>query len=195
MSFIARYVYTYEEFVVVPEAPQCIRMTATWQDTDNKIIIYNIDNVQKSKNTIYNIDNCVYVQVWYVQIWNVNKNVWWLMMYNNNVVCSMFNVKCSWDGLLEGRNRSCVWSFWCSELWSVDQTVTVQRGRVLDVRVQSEALMLTLDEYSYWRVSRVVPMIPSAVRTTLRSLLRSDLVAELNQTVVDVQRTDLMMAE
>ncbi len=38
-------------------------------------------------------------------------------------------------------------------------------------------------------------MIRSAVRTTLRSLLRSDLVAELNQTVIDVQRTDSMMAE
>ncbi len=36
-------------------------------------------------------------------------------------------------------------------------------------------------------------MIRSAVRTTLRSLLRSDLVAELNQTVIDVQRTDSMM--
>ncbi len=47
-------------------------------------------------------------------------------------------------------------------------------------------LLLTLDEYSSWRVGRVVPMIRSAVRTTLRSLLRSDLVAELNQTV-DVQ--------
>ncbi len=56
------------------------------------------------------------------------------------------------------------------------------------------ALLLTLDEYSSWRV-RVVPMIRSAVRTTLRSLLRSDLVAELNQTVIDVQRTDSMMAE
>ncbi len=133
MSFIARYVYTYEEFVVVPEAPQCIRMTATWQDTDNKIILYNIDNVQKSKNTIYNIDNCVYVQVWYVQIWNLNKNVWWLMMYNNNVVCSMFNVKCSWDGLLEGRNCFCVYQTQST----VDQTVTVQRGSV-DVRVQSD---------------------------------------------------------
>ncbi len=44
-------------------------------------------------------------------------------------------------------------------------------------------------------VGRVVPMIRSAVRTTLRSLLRSDLVAELNQTVIDVQRTDSMMAE
>ncbi len=53
-------------------------------------------------------------------------------------------------------------------------------------------ILLTLDEYSSWRVGRVVPMIRSAVRTTLRSLLRSDLVAELNQTVIDVQRTDSM---
>ncbi len=40
MSFIARYVYTYEEFVIVTEAPRCNRKTATGQDTDNKIIIY-----------------------------------------------------------------------------------------------------------------------------------------------------------
>ncbi len=62
MSFIARYVYTYEEFVIVTEAPQCIRMTATGQDTDNKknnLQIYKIDNVQNSKNTIYNIDSYV----------------------------------------------------------------------------------------------------------------------------------------
>ncbi len=57
------------------------------------------------------------------------------------------------------------------------------------------ALLLTLDEYSSWRVERVVPMIRSAVRTTLRSLLRSDLVAELNQTVIDVQRMVSVMAE
>ncbi len=57
------------------------------------------------------------------------------------------------------------------------------------------ALLLTLDEYSSWRVGRVVPMICSAVRTTLRSLLRSDLVAELNQTVIDMQRTDSKMSE
>ncbi len=62
-------------------------------------------------------------------------------------------------------------------------------------RVIFPALLLTLDEYSSWRVGRVVAMIRSAVRTTLRSLLRSDLVAELNQTVIDVQRTDSMMAE
>ncbi len=33
-------------------------------------------------------------------------------------------VKCSWDGLPEGRNCSCVWSFWCSELSSIDKTAT-----------------------------------------------------------------------
>ncbi len=62
-------------------------------------------------------------------------------------------------------------------------------------RVIMSALLLTLDKYSSWRVGRVVPMIRSAVRTTLRSLLGSDLVAELNQIVIDVQRTDSIMAE
>ncbi len=56
------------------------------------------------------------------------------------------------------------------------------------------ALLLTLDKYSSWRVGRVVPMIRSAIRTTLSSLLRSDLVAKLNQTVIDMQSTDSMMA-
>ncbi len=43
MSFISRYVYTYEEFVIVTEAPQSNKMTATGQDTDNKnnLQIYN----------------------------------------------------------------------------------------------------------------------------------------------------------
>ncbi len=57
------------------------------------------------------------------------------------------------------------------------------------------ALLLILDEYSSWRLGRVVPMIRSAVRTTVCSLLRSDLVAELNQTVNEVQRTNSVMAE
>ncbi len=63
--------------------------------------------------------------------------------------------------------------------------------------VQSDfaKLLLTLDKYSSWRVGMVVPMICSAVWTTLRSLLWSDLVAELNQTVIEVQRTGSMMAE
>ncbi len=54
-------------------------------------------------------------------------------------------------------------------------------------------LLLTLDEYSSGRVGRVVPMIRLAVRTTIYSLLWSDLVAELNQTVIDVQRIDSMV--
>ncbi len=53
-------------------------------------------------------------------------------------MCSTFNVKCSWDGLLEGRNCSCVWSFWCSELCSVHQTVTVLRGVCWVWGVQSD---------------------------------------------------------
>ncbi len=57
-------------------------------------------------------------------------------------------------------------------------------------RVIFPAIFLTLDEYSSWTMGRVVPMICSAVQTTLRSLLRSDLVAELNQTVIDVQRME-----
>ncbi len=47
MSFLARYVCTYEEFVLVTVAPQCDRMTATGQDTDNKknnVQIYKMDN-------------------------------------------------------------------------------------------------------------------------------------------------------
>ncbi len=35
MSFIARYVCTHKEFVLMTVAPQCDRMTATGQDTDN----------------------------------------------------------------------------------------------------------------------------------------------------------------
>ncbi len=62
-------------------------------------------------------------------------------------------------------------------------------------RVIFPALLLTLDEYRSGRVGRVVPMMRSAVRTTLRSLLWSDLVAELNQTDIDVQRMDSMMIQ
>ncbi len=88
-----------------------------------------------------------------------------------NSVCTIIIVNCSWDGLLEGRNCSCAWS-----LCSVDQKVTVQSGSVLDVRgpewfCQS---FCSLRMSSFWRVGSVVPMIHSAVRSTLRSLLRSD---------------------
>ncbi len=57
-------------------------------------------------------------------------------------------------------------------------------------------LLLTLDKYSSWRVGEGCTSDSlSSVRTTLRSLMRSDLVSELNQTVIDVQRMDSMMAE
>ncbi len=55
-SFFARYVYTYKEFVIVTEAPQCNRMTATGQDTENKIIykytMYNIANTQYKRRQL-----------------------------------------------------------------------------------------------------------------------------------------------
>ncbi len=35
-ALLARGVYTYEEFVIATEAPQCYRKTVTGQDTDNK---------------------------------------------------------------------------------------------------------------------------------------------------------------
>ncbi len=54
------------------------------------------------------------------------------------------------------------------------------------------ALLLTLDKYSSWRVGRVVPMIRSAVRTTLHSLL---CLHSLNQTVIEVQRADSSAGE
>ncbi len=84
-------------------------------------------------------------------------------------MCSTIIVWCSWDGLPEGRNCSCVWSFWCSELCSIDQNSSKREcaGRE-GSRVILSALLLTLDEYSSWRVWRVVPMIRPAVRTTLR---------------------------
>ncbi len=69
ISFIARYVCTYEEFVT--EAPQCDRVTVTRQDTDNKnnnIQIYKIDDVQNSTNTIYKIDNMHIVYFVYLYI-------------------------------------------------------------------------------------------------------------------------------
>ncbi len=62
MSFIARYVYTYKEFVIVTDAAQCKRKTATGQDTANtniNIQIYKIGNVQKNHNISYRL-LCMY---------------------------------------------------------------------------------------------------------------------------------------
>ncbi len=121
MSFIARYVYTYEEFVFVTVAPRCNRMTATGQ----------------TQTTNEQYTNRQFVCTGMLGA-NLKCNKYVFKKKYNSVVCSTFNIECSWDGLPEGRNCFCVWLFWCSELCSVDQTVTVQRGSVLDVRVQSD---------------------------------------------------------
>jgi len=63
------------------------------------------------------------------------------------------------------------------------------QGLVESVRILS-ALFLSLEEYRSWRVGRGPPKILSSVRTVHCSLLMSVLVAEPNQTVIDVHRTD-----
>ncbi len=49
-------------------------------------------------------------------------------------------------------------AFWCSELYSVNQTVTVLK-RVCAGCEGSRVILLSLDEHSSWRVGRVVPGI------------------------------------
>ncbi len=68
-ALLARYVYTYEDFVIVTEGPQCNRMTVTGQDTDYKRTIYKY-TMYKIAKTQYTIQTIMCVQVWYVQIWN-----------------------------------------------------------------------------------------------------------------------------
>ncbi len=53
-----------------------------------------IGNVQNDTNTIYNTDNYVCTGMTCKFENKIKKYVWWI---NNSVVCSMFNVKCSWD--------------------------------------------------------------------------------------------------
>ncbi len=60
MSFIGQVCLHKEEFVIVTEAPQCKRMTATGQDTDKIKNNIQIGNIQNSKYTIYNTDNYVW---------------------------------------------------------------------------------------------------------------------------------------
>ncbi len=55
-ALLARYVYTYAEFVIVTEAPQCNRRTATGQDTDNKSTIYKCTKWQKTQYTLQTVN-------------------------------------------------------------------------------------------------------------------------------------------
>ncbi len=99
---------------------------------------------------------------------------------------------CSWGRLPGGRNCSCAWLS-----WYFPGIKSSKRGWLgcEGSRVIFWALFLTLDVYSSWRVGRRAPIILSAVRTVLCSLMMSDFVAEANQTVIDVHRTDSMTAE
>ncbi len=82
MSFIAQVCL----FVIVTEAPQCNRMTATGQDTDNKRAIYYIGNAQNGKNTIYNTDNYVWGLTcanlkWKISVWWINNCIIYIYIY------------------------------------------------------------------------------------------------------------------
>ncbi len=62
-ALLAGYVYTFEEFVKVTEAPQCNRMTETGQDTENKRTIYKYKkwqkhNIQYRQLCVYRSDMC-----------------------------------------------------------------------------------------------------------------------------------------
>ncbi len=64
---------------------------------------------------------------------NVN-NVCYINTCINSFVYYKFIVKLTVHGLPDGKKLFLCWPFWCSELCSIDQTVTVRRGSVLDVR-------------------------------------------------------------
>ncbi len=150
--------------------------------------------------TQYKIQTIICVQVWYVQIWKENnKYAWWI---NNCIIvlcvpCLISSVHEM--GCLGKETVSVSGHSGAQELCNVVQTVTVQRGSVLDVRGPEWlcqpfcSLWISTVHWEWGGLYQC--FICSAVHTTLRSLLRSDLVAELNQTVIDVQRTDSMMAE
>ncbi len=78
-----------------------------------------IGNLQNGKNPIYNTDIYVWGLICANLKWKKNKCVW----------CQVFMRWIAW-----GRNCFCVWSFWCSELCSIDQTVIFKRGSVLNVK-------------------------------------------------------------
>ncbi len=84
-------------------------------------------------------------------------------MYNS-VVCSTFNVKCSWDGLLGGRNCSCVWSFWCSDFCSIAQTDQTQEQYIKQTlrNVCWTRQLLTCRRWIQWWQSRTVSAAPVA---------------------------------
>ncbi len=129
-------------------APQCDRVTATGQDTDNKILIYKI--WQK-----HNIQYRQLCEVWHVQIWiKKNKCVWWI---NNCIIVlcvlrlmsSVHETDCLGKETVSVSGRSGAQSSVAStRQYQFKEGVCWCEGS----RVILPALLLTLDEYNSWRV-------------------------------------------
>src|SRR4029434_1518948 len=104
-------------------------------------------------------------------------------------------VSCSVLRRRGGRNSFCVWRFWrrviCSVFGrSLNNLCPGCEGSAVIFPVR----FLTLEVYRSWMVGRLAPMIFSADLTDCCSLFLSSLVADPNQTVIEVHRTDSMTA-
>src|SRR4029434_8413531 len=94
-----------------------------------------------------------------------------------------------------GRNCVCVWRFWRT-------VICLPEGRSLNnlcpgcegSAVIFPARFLTLEVYRSWMVGRLAQMSFSEDLTDRWSLFLSSLVADPNQTVIEVHRTDSMTA-
>ncbi len=121
-ALLDRYIYTYSD-----------RSSTVQQNDIDRIYKYTIRQCTKwQKHNIQYRQLCVRSDV---QIWNEkNKCVWWI-----NICIIVLCVPCLMSrSIALGKKCFFVWSFWCSELCSVDQTVIVSRGSVLDVRGPEE---------------------------------------------------------
>src|SRR4029434_3659117 len=102
-------------------------------------------------------------------------------------------VSCSVVRRRGGRNCFCVWRFWRTVICLADSE-RLPEGRSLNnlcpgcegSAVIFPARFLTLEVYRSWMVGRLAPMIFSADLTVRWSLFLSSLVADPNQTVIEV---------
>ncbi len=115
-------------------------------------------------------------EVWRANLKWKNKCAWWI---NNSIIVlcvpcllsSVHEMDCLSEKTVPVPGRFGAQSSVASTRW------WQFKERVCWMWVIFPALLLTPDKYSSWRVGRVVPMIHSAVQTTLHSLLRSRFVS------------------
>src|SRR4029434_3283657 len=104
-------------------------------------------------------------------------------------------VSCSVVRRRGGRNCFCVWRFWRTVICLADSE-RLPEGRSLNNLCPGcegsamifPARFLTLEVYRSWMVGRLAPMIFSADLTERWSCFLSSLVADPNQTVIEVHR-------